>query len=647
MYAVSNEYKAAIAASARELRAKAVIDGVEVTDNTDLKSITLDRGAQTSKLIGNAIAQKATVTVLNKAGAYDFMAGYEFTVHVGVDIAGVPEYAPSPIFTAQTPVIDTVAKAITLMGYDKMVLFENHVVSEINIEFPATLRTYAGAICALCGVLLAAGTWYHDDLVLTTAPNFNGDETCREAVARIAECAFCNAIINRNNQLQFISVLGAGTVADIDGVQYFDFKRGDLYGPINTVVLDRQPQGDVVYRENAGGVAANGRLQLVISDNPFLDDKRDEVIDSMLQTVLGLQLYPYTLSWRGDPVLDLYDKIRVQDLDGNYYPVIYTGETIDYDGGMKSEAAIKTPAATVDQTAVGTSVKEILRRTQLSVDKANGKIESLVQSQEELSGAIEGRYSDLDRRLVETETRLTQTADAITASMSKTGGNNLLRNSVGFKGFDYWAVTDPAHCSVLQDSFIDQSTVAGSAFVIGNGTVSQAFNAILGAKYNLSFLYKKVGVGAGVSKVDMQGTGAFNALTAADTVDEFESVSVTFTAKAAQLTLVLSSDNDDFTVSDLRVTLGDSAQTWSQGAEEVYGKTHQLDSTGLTLRSLDGGVFLQADNDSLYIKDGSNVKAEVSDERVYGQKVEAANSMRVGNIEIRTLSPTRIIIAGV
>ena len=130
--------------------------------------------------------------------------------------------------------------------------------------------------------------------------------------------------------------------------------------------------------------------------------------------------------------------------------------------------------------------------------------------------------------------------------------------------------------------------------------------------------------------------------------DGYQDVLFVFEAQQPEYTLVIRTGNDAFTVYDLRITAGDSGQTWSQGKDEVYGKGVLLDKTGITINPLEAGnVSMTMDNDSLYIADSGEVKAEVSDERIYGQYMTSENGIRIGDVEIRGLTRTRLVVSGV
>ena len=377
MYPTSNTYQSAIKAAARYIRASLSAGGKTYTDEAELKTLTLETGGA-EKVIGNAYSAKLTaelqtsdVPVLGAEMAAVFWPD-------GQDADTVPT-AP---FVLESVDYDADAGVCTVTGYDRMVRLMEHTAAEIDITYPTTIGAYAAAAAALAGLELAGIDWLNADTVLTAAPNLAGTETCREVIAWAAECALGNAHIDRDGKIVIRSIIPAETGYVIDPDLYFESEIGSAYGPINTLVLARLPQNDNVYRSSAtDGVQ---KIALTIADNPFLDAIRDDVIDAMFAQIDGVSVQPYTLDWCGDPALDPGDTITLTDTDGTQKTALYGGATLEFDGGMRAAVEVTAPTNETIQYQKAASTREALRKTQLAVDKANQKIESLVQEIETL-----------------------------------------------------------------------------------------------------------------------------------------------------------------------------------------------------------------------------------------------------------------------
>ena len=199
---------------------------------------------------------------------------------------------------------------------------------------------------------------------------------------------------------------GTGSAIDPDG--YFSCTVGEAWGPINTLVLGREPQGDNIYRADPDAVARHGRIALQISDNPFLDGIREDIIDDLFSHINGAVIQPYELDWRGDPALDPGDVILLTDTNGVQRAAVYGAQTLEFDGGLRAAVSMNAPSNATADYSKATNVKESLRRVSLSVDKTNGRIESLAEQ----------TYTK-DQTDIQISSRMEQTAERIRTEVSE------------------------------------------------------------------------------------------------------------------------------------------------------------------------------------------------------------------------------------
>ena len=373
----SDAYRQAMAAENRVVRASAQAGETTYTD--DIQSITVDSGTGEEKPIGYAVSAKLTMTLRSSAAP----------PAVGAVLVGrfwtesrPEEQIALPPFTVEAVERDEESGAYTVTGHDAMVQLAAHTAAEISLTYPATIGAYAAAAAALAGLELAGTDWLSADTVLSAAPNLSGTETCREIIAWAAEAALGNAYIDRDGKIAIRSIIPGTQLPTMAMTRSFGCKMGKPYGPINTLVLAREMQSDNIYRTSAAAGAE--KIALTVADNPFLDAIRDDVIDALFAQIDGVSVQPYELEWRGDPSIDPGTAWRLTDADGGTYDILYGAETLEYDGGLRATVTRKAPSTeTVDYRAA-TSTREALRKTQLAVDKANQKIESLVQEIETL-----------------------------------------------------------------------------------------------------------------------------------------------------------------------------------------------------------------------------------------------------------------------
>lgn len=399
MYPVSEEYKAQVVSHRRTIRAKASLGGVALTDEEALQSVTVIRPLLADgALIGGAAASQAAMTCLDPDGALAAVAdGAELRVWLGPEKAdGTVEWIPFPAVSVDTVERDPDAHTCTVSGFDDLARLDAVTYAALAVSYPATLRQIAQAAAASAGLELDSGAFLLEDQVYTAddPPNLAGDETARQVLGWIAEAALANAVLTRDGKVRLASVIPASAPAGtVDADAYFTLETGAAYGPVNTLVLGRLPQEDNLYRQDDEAVAAGGAKELRINDNPFLDGRREAVIDPLFAAVNGLAVRPYTLDWRGDPAFDPGDTVQAVDSGDTPVLLLYGGDTLDFDGGLRADAGLSFDSLTETDKSKASSTGERLRRTALEVDKANQQItavaETVEETQEYVNGAVE------------------------------------------------------------------------------------------------------------------------------------------------------------------------------------------------------------------------------------------------------------------
>lgn len=133
----------------------------------------------------------------------------------------------------------------------------------------------------------------------------------------------------------------------------------------------------------------NGEVELVIADNPFAytELKRKQLIEAG-RRLFGLRYTPMTVDMLGLMYLNAKDRITVENLNGEKFNTYLLDHTIDYTGilldSMQSQAKTKTET----KYQYLSPLAQGLSHVEIKVDKANKRIESIVQTQEDVSEKV-------------------------------------------------------------------------------------------------------------------------------------------------------------------------------------------------------------------------------------------------------------------
>lgn len=130
---------------------------------------------------------------------------------------------------------------IKLVAYDKM--YESLQKYDLSPSYPMTLLEFLQAICARFDWTLATTSFPNSDLVIEEELFSNLDLPFRNILDQIAEASGSIIQFNNNDELvvrqitdEVLETLDAGNLNNLD--------LEEPYGPIASVVLSRQPQGD-------------------------------------------------------------------------------------------------------------------------------------------------------------------------------------------------------------------------------------------------------------------------------------------------------------------------------------------------------------------------------------------------------------------
>lgn len=273
----------------------------------------------------------------------------------------------------------------------------------------------------------------------------------------------------------------------------------------------------------------------------------------------------------------------------------------------------------------------------LSVDEKVGQVNDNVNG---LQDTVNGNYDNLFSLIQENSSNINILKESITSTVKSTGGNNLLRNSVGFAGLDFWEVTNENNITTIQDSETEQTTVSGSKFrFLNNATLKQSYVTKIGNTYGVSFKLKHIPVGetnAVYVRLHRTATDYIDVLSTEESIAEytdFHEFNV-YTYEASMINPwieIISNGNDLVEISDLIISNGEN-QSWSGYFDEVYGKQHRLDQYGLKLTDLASGNYSQTTNNAYRINSNGNDVAEISKNKVQSDNAVISNAIELGEV---------------
>ena len=234
-------------------------------------------------------------------------------------------------------------------------------------------------------------------------------------------------------------------------------------------------------------------------------------------------------------------------------------------------------------------------------------------------------------------------ANNLTSVFKTSGGSNLLRNSVGYAGTDFWLTSGS-----ITTNQNDDMSLSGSEFILTNdASLEQIYSTQPGTLYSIAFKYKHTVVGsANQIKVEIIGNGnTITILNTTESKNEWTTVTLDepYEATTNSPKIIISCTGDDILeITDLIISQGTN-DVWSGFIDEVYGKKHQLDANGLRLYSEASNRSTNTTSTSYQLKDGSIIIGELTRERVYSQMGEFDQGIKISRLRTVVIDNDNII----
>jgi len=270
-------------------------------------------------------------------------------------------------------------------------------------------------------------------------------------------------------------------------------------------------------------------------------------------------------------------------------------------------------------------------------DNTDLDIANLGQEDVDIRTTYNGEVQRIDNDLIELEDRIVRNI------RNTSGGNNLLRNSVGFRNRLYW-----------NDEI--------------SGIIEQQYSTFAGKEITVNFRYKKTDYNQAKITLGYYENGIFveryTILDTSEQVGVWSDVSYSYVSSVNNPVIRFNAkfdgvqDNDAenngtsgsklvFTngleITDLIIGYG-SGKGWSPYFNELYGKTFNLDMYGFDIRESASDRSMHLDTNSLDFKDiYGNIESVFSKAETRTDVVNVNNSINIGNLNIVKLDDNNII----
>ena len=379
---VNNTLLAAVEAPVRRIDARVELyEGSTLVANykhTDaLVSIDIERIGE-SKFFGFGVCQKANIKLRDLWREISITTAHSFKIYFN-------DVITCPIFYVTEVHRDENTNELSVTAYDGIYKASAHTFDELGLAAPYSALNILSTIRSFMGISYASfpsnDLWAYS---YEDGANLDGSETIREVLDALAEGTQTIYYINASNILVFKQLDMSGEPAlTIDREKYIELDSGTnrrLSGITHATEL-----GDNL----SASLEMSGTTQY-IRNNPFWDLREDvaDLVNNALAAVGGLTINQFTCSWRGNPLLEIGDKIALITKDNQTVISYVLDDTITYDGSLSQETQWNYEDDEGEDADNPSSLGDVLKQTYARVDKANKQIELVASEASENKDAI-------------------------------------------------------------------------------------------------------------------------------------------------------------------------------------------------------------------------------------------------------------------
>lgn len=619
-----------------------------INESNYLKDLTFEelRYVPDEGFIGGTVAKRVSGNFNNVDNSFSIQ-DREFELYIGVDLEDeTTEYIKYGTYIVQKPEDNQVTDNTSFEALDYMIKL--NLPWEDRMIYPCTLKQLFDDLVDQSGLSSKVVSFLNEDFIVENN-QFESGTTRRDVLKAIAQMAFNWTRIDENNNIvmDFEKKDTIDETLTVDN--YYNFSKQEVYGPINVIVLrNSQVEGENITIRDEESIAEYGEIEFVISDNPFAytQEKRAELIEAG-RSLFGLTYIPMSMDMIGYIYLNCKDKIRTTNFNNENFDTYLLNHTIEYTGVVSD--SMETPASTKTETKYQFTpdmIKQI-KHTELKVDKANQEIVGIIEKTDETNkklveikattDSIKSSISNVESEISSTNgevstiktqiSEVEQKLDGITTNITNTGGNNLIRNSVGIFDNEFWE----GKLNSYTDTEIQNNTVSGNAIMLQNSTLKQNI-LVKNGIYNISFIYKKL-INLANCKIIIN-----------DLEIELTDENITEIEKSFQVTNnsvnieIISDTNNSCYISDLLLLIGEYKQTWTQNQNETVTDTVKI-GQGIEVTSSKTNTKLLADSDGVRINNvlNNNTIAEFTDKGTTTENLIVKNTAQISGLLVQKI----------
>ena len=311
MYQSTAEFGNLVQQDSRTFKCLLTYDKVSITK---VKSIKFTGGSEAEDdfSLGSTMSQYIEVTIPD---GNILIEGKEILLQIGMDVNGLTEYIPMGYFTVGKP--KKADDQITFTAYDRM----------MNTERTFSMDgTTTNTVAVLKKIADITGVPVVTSGLTAISIKVPKGYSCREVLSYVAQLHGAFAVCNRRGQIELHTYVDSNY--KVKPSRYWgNFEHNDYAFDVSKFICytGQDKNGKSISISSGSGARS------VSFSNPFMTQT---ALNNILTAFKDFSYMPGALKMMGDPRLDPWDVLTVEDLSGNTYKVPVMKLEWEYDGGL-------------------------------------------------------------------------------------------------------------------------------------------------------------------------------------------------------------------------------------------------------------------------------------------------------------------------
>lgn len=347
------EWKDRMAAEVRELRLEGeIVFGSgrrQAIAGEMICGLSISEGADGELAPGSVLSATCTLELANDQGQWSeggsllggrLLRGATLMLRIGAAEAGALLWQDLGVFQIERAICMD-AQALMRIEASDSIAYELNGGFQDDLQYPVSLEALWRHALGQTRYIWN-GTVPNGNAIIDAQPDWK-DTSLRGVLGWIAAAAGSFVRVNRSGTLELCPLTSSAVARVIPPQSYLSLQCSDSsYGPVDALRVKAQgADAERVYR-----VGETALYTLSVSGNPLFQNEApglDALAQGMLDVVAGFENREMDFTWRGDPTLNIGDRVSVTDPQNRTHAAVLTRQTLRFAQGFSASCSCAVP----------------------------------------------------------------------------------------------------------------------------------------------------------------------------------------------------------------------------------------------------------------------------------------------------------------